>query len=472
VLAPECAISRRIKHALAWFRRHVWGVAVVAVSAPLVALVRPIVQNGDAARYNEQVEAGRFASRAFHIGYIAIGYVFCRLLPGGTDWLMNLLTLVLGTGGALAVYTIARGFECSAPASFVAAVSLLTAPVYLTGSVASEVDVPMAALSVAALALWLRGKDKLAGAVFALAMLVTPLSSVALPAFLVPSSNRQRWPNLRTQARRIAVFAAVSLALYAPVVLWHRHSYFYSPRGVLSPGHGHIELLLQLRRSGQFFGAQPVVTACLLAGAVAACVRRHQGYVLGFFLVVTAAAVFGQRFADVPVHLVSTAVGAPLIAVFVDWTAKELRAWPGFGRTGSLALLAVILVALAAAALGSLVNTKHFVDAALRERALYREMQDAFPDDLVLVGPAHFAQAGRFMRALPRIGGHQARTLSRATLDENCQEFAQGRPLTFLLNRPPFRAPCRELDQNYRSVVRRFRKKGYHFLVPLRDGAK
>jgi len=57
---------------------------------------------GDAARYNERIATGRFATRTFHIGYIALGYVLRPLLPGDTDWLMNLMTLVLGTGGASA----------------------------------------------------------------------------------------------------------------------------------------------------------------------------------------------------------------------------------------------------------------------------------------------------------------------------------------------------------------------------------
>lgn len=455
-------MAHGIQDVLAWSRRHAWGIAVVAAGLSLVALVRPIVQNGDAARYNEQVEAGRFAARAFHIGYMAIGYVFCGLLPGDTDWLMNLLTVLLGTGGALGVYALARTFECSPPASFVAAVSVFAAPLYLLGSVASEVDVPMAALAVIALALWVRGRDGLAAAVFALAMLVTPLSSVALPAFLVPASHLRQSTTWRTHARRVAVFAAVSLLFYAPVVWWHRHGYFYSRRGVLS--HGHIELGPQLQRTLAYFRDQRALVACVIAGAIAAAARGRGGSVAGYVLVVAAVTVFGARFPDVPVHLLSTALGAPFIGVAIDWAWKELRPTPRFGTVASGAALAAIVLTVAGTAVGSLAETRRFLDEAMRERALYREMQAAFIDPLLMVSPNHFAQQGRFARALPRLR-RQERTLRRATFDENCAEFAKGPPYTFLLNRPPFRAPCPALERRYLLVTRKFRRKSYHFLV-------
>jgi hypothetical protein len=110
------------------------GLCVALPSLALCLLLEPVLQNGDAAVYNERIDARDLGERTVHIGYVALGIAFRALLPAGpTDLVMNAMTLVLGLVGQLAVYASALRLSRSPLASAVAALALLAVPAYLRG---------------------------------------------------------------------------------------------------------------------------------------------------------------------------------------------------------------------------------------------------------------------------------------------------------------------------------------------------
>jgi hypothetical protein len=86
-------------------RKTVVVAAALALVSWLGALTAPVLQSGDAAVYNDQVNRRHLAVRMSHIGYLALGIVFRALLPGPTDLVMNRMTVVIGVAGLAVIYS-------------------------------------------------------------------------------------------------------------------------------------------------------------------------------------------------------------------------------------------------------------------------------------------------------------------------------------------------------------------------------
>lgn len=449
-------------------RRHGWALGLVAVGLALGALVTAVLQNGDSAVYNDQIENGPlFGERTVHFGYLLLGRVFHLVLPGAADWQMNVMTLVVGTAGALAAYATTLALTRSGPAAFAAGLGVFVAPAYLRGSLASEVDVPLAAFVALAFACWFRGHTKTAAALYGYSMLVSPLASLALPAFVLtppPSAAPPPRAALRSHLRRVALFGVVSLAVFLPIVVIFHKNYLYGGHGILRTTRTTYDLGGQVERSVEFFGRESWLVVLWLAGAVVAFRSGFRAWLAGVAAVALASVLFGERFKDVPVQLTTTVLAAPLIGFVVD---AALSLWRGERR----ALRVVCVAGLAAVAdmLGvtgarSLEATRSFIARGERERAAYSELAQAFPGDVMLVHSQGYGQA----RGFERVVYGRTRTehvISYPTFRAGCAAYANERH-AFWLGQAPYDAPCPELAERFERTTRRFHGMSFHLLVP------
>jgi hypothetical protein len=315
-----------------WTRLGYSLAAVLAVTIACAPLFGPWLQDGDAAVYNQQIEAHRFDIRTTHIGYIALGTVFHALSPLSTDTTMNVMTAILGAVGVVAVAWLALALGASPWLAVLAAALAFAGPEYLRGMVLSEVDIVLAVLAICALALYAWRRPVLAGAAYGLAMLCSPLGAWSLPWFVCLRTStagdaRSRW---RDHARQLATFGVVSLAVYAPIVVWHWHDYFYGGRGILHAPRRALNLLVDLGRSVHFFEAGLAIAPLMVAGLALVLTRRgsapQRSLAIGVLISAIASALWGERFLDVPVQLPNWLVLA-CYAALVGQLVEAPRRW-------------------------------------------------------------------------------------------------------------------------------------------------
>ena len=214
--------------------RSPWVIAPLVLLLLHVWLVRNAIQNGDGAVYNDQIESRLVGIRTTHVGYILCGLVADRVLPFGVERSVNLMCLAFASGGGAAAFLIARSLGASRYVAAAAPLLVFAIHAYLRGAVLAEVDVVACALVLVAVASWLRGRILVAGLSFGLAMLVTPVTAMSLPMLVLTVRRERGAPaRWRTHLRDLLLFAAVSLAVYAPLVGVFWHDYWFGGRGLL-----------------------------------------------------------------------------------------------------------------------------------------------------------------------------------------------------------------------------------------------
>lgn len=333
-------------------------------------LIQPVVQNGDAAVYTEQVQQHAFNERAIHIGYVLIGSVF-RLLPMQIDRAMNVMALSFGLAALFALYAAGKVFG-SRVAGFAGVLLLLGCKSYVRAMVLSEVDILSATLVMISYALYVRKQNLLAGAGFGLAMLTTPVTATFLPMFLFTFALDPRGPRatFRAQFLRVLWFGLVAMAVYLPFVVWQRQSYFFGGRSVTTSGTSPFDAMAQIERGAQFFyiNAWPLIPL-FCAGILSALSdrelwRRDQpGLALVLTLVLTA--LLADRTGDVPVHLPALALLCLTTALFLRRVASATR------MVWAIPVSAFLLLAWPARRAAS-----HEVDVQLALRERYRAMRE------------------------------------------------------------------------------------------------
>lgn len=314
-------------------RREPWLtlLAFVALFVAFSTQIQAVVQNGDAAVYNEQVETHSFGVRTIHTGYMLLGSVFHALLPVQIDRAMNLMALFFGVLGAASCYATAKLWG-SRLAGIASVLLLLCSSVYVRGMLLSEVDILSASLVSVAFALHVRKHAAWAGAVFGLAMLSTPITATLLPLFvftfaLDPGGIRG---TVRTQFRRVLAFGIAALVVYLPFVIWHRDDYLYGGRGLIHAPRDPFDASLQLLRGAHFFADEIwAFGAFAVLGSLSALADRKQWRldqpVIGLVLSVLASALIADRAGDVPAQLGNLPVLAVLAAVGFERVARLSR---------------------------------------------------------------------------------------------------------------------------------------------------
>jgi hypothetical protein len=350
-------------------------------------LIRAVMQNGDCAVYNDQIEQRLTSIRTTHVGYILLGIAADKLLPFNVDLNVNVMNLAFASAGGVAMIVLARRLGASRAEAALAPLLAFAVHAYLRGAVLAEVDVVACSLLLVALALWLSRQRAGAGAAFGVAMLVTPISAFSLPMWLASPLRRPR--EARRWARHaldVTVFALASLAVYLPLVAHHWNDYWYGGRGLLHAPRERWDVGAQVERSLAFVtGSASPWLALGLAGALAAAgTGTSPG--LGLCIALTLAGTVGERFLDVPVQLPQVCV----LAVFAVVVASRIRArglrW------------AVLLLAWGLTAWPSYRDVAEEVVADARQRATYEAMAAQTPKMLAVGLPSSWEDGLRFER--------------------------------------------------------------------------
>ncbi|MEI9937640.1 MAG: hypothetical protein WDO69_10515 [Pseudomonadota bacterium] len=355
----------------------------VALFFAHATLLRPVVQNGDSAAYNTQIDALDLASRSTHVGYLGLGIVFNKLLPFGTDLNMNVMVLAIGVVGLIGVYAVARRLSGSRWAAVFSVLLALVLPSELRGSLLSEVDVVSVSLIALSYAWFLAEVPLVAGAVFGLSVLVTPMSGPMLTVFVLTVSLSEAGlaRNASRHLLKLAKFGVAALAVYLPVVLTHYHDYVYGRRGLLNAPRLPLSLARQLAHSAVFIRDEAGITILFYALGVCACLASRRLWRFGqpvpaLLLSVLLMAIVGDRVGPVPVQL-------PNLVLLAALPSVALVASPWALRLGSLLVFAGCL----SKGLASYPRILSEIAQQDRDRSLCVEIRDqSRPRAPVLVG--------------------------------------------------------------------------------------
>lgn len=320
-------LPQRLKRREGWLELLAF-LGLFAVYSPLLANV---VQNGDAAGYNEQIESGVFAAREIHVGYMIFGRIFKTLLPLPTDAALNVMALCFGVSALGALYLLAKRWG-SRPAAIGTVLCALCATDYVRSMITSEVDILSASLVIIAYACFALGRPIIAGAAFGMAMLSTPVSLGMIPLFVFTFALDPRGPRatLKLQFLRVLRFGLAGLVVYSPWVIWHWHAYFWGSRGVFTSPYAHFNAPEQIGRCIDVFkdnawGLLPLFFAGLI-GALADRRRWQQDQpALGIVLGVVTTTLLVDRAGDVPVHLPSYPLVGLVVCLFLDRLASATK---------------------------------------------------------------------------------------------------------------------------------------------------
>lgn len=313
-------------------RRIAVVVFFLALFAAHTTQLGPLLQNGDSAVYNEQIDSFDLGSRTTHVGYIALGIVFNALLPFSTDVNMNVMVLCVGFMGLIAVYVATHTLVRSRLPALAAAVLPLGLPSQLKGMLLSEVDIVSVAFVAMAFACFVRRSSLIAGMLFGYAVLVTPLSGPLLAVFVCLVTVREA--SLREvvmgHVRRIFRFGVGALLVFAPPIAIMYRNYLHGPRGLFRGSPPPFSVPKQLVQSADFIKDELGYLLPLYIVGALLCLANRRVWRLGqpaLALLVSAVLMgaVGQRFGDVPVQLPNLVLFGMLPAIAYSVSGRNVR---------------------------------------------------------------------------------------------------------------------------------------------------
>lgn len=359
------------------------------------SLLRPLLQNGDSAVYNVQIETHDLRDRSTHVGYFALGMLFNMLLPFGTDLNMNVMVLVVGFLGLAAVYATAKWLSGSRLIALTPVVLALGLPSQVRGMLLSEVDVVSVAFVAIAFACFVRGAALAAGLFFGFSVLVTPLSGPLLMLFLLyfKAGRAGALRALIAHARKLATFGVAALLVYLPPVLIDYQDYVYGPRGLVHAPRSSMSVPQRIVHSVDFMRNElgymlPLYAASLVLCLVSPRLWRAGQPALALLGSMALMAVVGERFGDVPVQLPNLVLLGALPAIAYRASGRLLRV----GLVLLFGLCVVNLQSSHASALRDLQRRERDRNLCLAIRAA------SGPRAPVLVGLSGFTQSRVFER--------------------------------------------------------------------------
>ncbi len=367
----------------------------VALFVAHASMLRPLLQNGDSAGYNLQIEARDLSHRTTHVGYFALGIIFNALLPFGTDLNMNAMVLGIGFMGLAAVYSTTKLLSQSRWAALASVVLALGLAAQIRGMLLSEVDGVSVAFVALAFACFQRGATLAAGLLFGFSVLVTPLSGplVVLFLFTLAALPTARAGVVRPRLRRLFVFAAGALLVYAPPVLIHYQDYVFGQRGLLHAPRAALSVSQRVAHSWHFILHELGFMLPLYAAGALLCLanpklKRTRPVALALLASIGLMAVVGERFLDVPVQLPNLVLFGVLPGVALAASGRVLR-------IGLLLLFAVALFNTHA----SYVSVFSEIRAREKDRALCLAIRaESGPRAPVLVALSGWTQSRIFER--------------------------------------------------------------------------
>ena len=359
------------------------------------SMLRPLLQNGDSAVYNQQIETRDLSHRTTHVGYFALGVAFNELLPFGTDLNMNVMVLTVGLLGLAAVYSTTKLLSESRWAALGSVLLALGLTAEIRGMLLSEVDGVSVAFVAVAFACFQRGASLAAGLLFGFAVLVTPLSGPLVVLFLLTggTSPTGNVGVLRYRMRSLFKFGAGALLVFAPPVLIHYQDYVFGPRGLVNAPRAALSVSERIAHSWHFIAKQLGLMLPLYVAGVFLCLaspksKRARQPALALLISIGLMAAVGERFLDVHVQLPNLVLFGILQAVAFASSGRAVR-------IGLFALFAVGLLNTRT----SYANVLSDIRARAKDRALCLAIRaQSGPRAPVLVALSGFSQSRIFER--------------------------------------------------------------------------
>jgi len=204
------------------------GALVVFVCTIGISAFPPtgLIWTGDSAVYNEQIENLNLGGRTGHIGYFILGILATKISPWSTDFTMNLFASLCAAITTALTFGLILDLTSKRSAAFVGAFALAFSPMFWQHAALSHYLMPQTLFILAAYYSWYRSKPFLAGALFLMALLITPLSALALPGFLLAPPTK----------RTTLIFGAACFLPYALFVWMFRQDFLFGSRGVFASG--------------------------------------------------------------------------------------------------------------------------------------------------------------------------------------------------------------------------------------------
>ena len=415
-------------------------------------LIQPVLQNGDAAVYNEQIECHVIDVRTTHVGYMLLGIVANHVLPFDVERNLNVMALLFAALGGVSLYVIAVRLGASQWQALFAPLIAFGLKPFLRGAVLAEVDVVACGLILLATAASVSGKAQLSAVAFGAGMLVTPLSALTLPVFLLTISGQiEDKLSIRRRLQRIAIFAGVSLVTYLPLVLLHWNDYWNAGRGLLHAPSEPWNLAEQVGRSVQFFASIPGALLAISLFGLIATIPAGRSLARGTAASILLAAVIGERFLDVPVQL-------PQLCLLVAFAVSFLGRIP----RRAVATVALFSVWLVTAPPAYAAVTAEIRDRVQR-RAEYLEMARQTPRLFAVGLPSSWDDGLPFERLTygkTKLGfgldfgqfGRSSRTIARTHRDHAIWLMSPPGPTTMNDFRSHWHAELREVAGNRYEV--------------------
>jgi len=358
-------------------------VCTIAISAVPVS---DVLWTGDSAVYNEQIESLNLRGRTGHIGYYILGILGTRLSPLSTDHTMNLLvSLFAGITTAL-TFSLILNLTSVKSAAFVGAFALAFSPMFWQHAAFSHYLMPQTLFILAAYYSWYRHKPLLAAVLFLMALLISPLSALALPGFLLTPPTR----------RTSITFGAACFLPYAVFVWLFRQDFLFGPRGVFASGimdeSDNVTLLWSVLRLGYHL-ALNFHLFLVLAAVPFVLFAARKGTNSRWFLLATAfCALVLILFGITNHHIWFHLPFYPLVAVCIGLgLAALLDLGGGFRQLARLAPL-LLMVSFLSGLLSVTEKRKELEDF----RDLSLEVSAAKPDDVIVI--AEWSRGIRFER--------------------------------------------------------------------------
>ena len=359
------------------------------------SLLRPLLQNGDSAVYNQQIDDHDLSHRSTHVGYFALGMLFNELLPFSTDLNMNVMLLVVGFLGLAALYFTAKLWSRSRLVALTSVVLALGLPSQVRGMLLSEVDGVSVAFVAMAFACFVRGATWIAGLLFGFSVLVTPLSGPLLVLFLlcVPVRRAGALGVLAQHAKRLARFGFAALLVFVPAILLVYRDYVHGPRGLLHAPRSAMSVPQRIAHSVHFMSDELGYALPLCAVAVVLCLKSPRLWrtgqpALALLCSMLVTAVVGDRFMDVPVQLPNLVLLGILPAIAYGQSGRLVR-------VGLVLLFGLCLVGVQRSHAGILRD----LESREQDRNLCLAIRaESGPRAPVLVGISGFHQSRSFER--------------------------------------------------------------------------
>lgn len=289
--------------------------ATAALAVVLLGgLFTPCLRSGDAAAYVEEALALRGGGpllRPLHAGYIA---ALAAVSPAGprADAVANALSSGLALVGLAAARFAARSLGAGRVAALVPVWFLLGASPFLDSALFAEVYGPAASALLAAAALGLSGRTWAVPVLAGWAVTVNPGAAAWIPTLSLLAA--------RGGLRRSLTGALSLLPAAAVAALW-LDGWLEGPRGALAAWEGDVGPVLSLQRAWRLgIEAAPATLPLLAVGGLAG--PRGRAYALAWLPGFVLTCALADRRGDVPAHLASLVLSAPLSALGAEAVAR------------------------------------------------------------------------------------------------------------------------------------------------------